>query len=236
MQEPTYRIRKSEERGSADHGWLRSQHSFAFADYFDPEHMGFRALRVINEDHIAPKKGFGMHPHRDMEIFSYIVSGTIAHQDTLGNSRKLGPGEIQLMSAGTGIHHAETNPSATEPLHILQIWISPNENNLPPSYTEWSPTTEQRNRAKALILSPDGHDGSAKIHQNAWVYKLYTNNQQTINHQLDEGRGLWLQLIKGKLSVNGIDLSPGDAFSSEHAGSYSIDTEGSVEALLFDLT
>ena len=165
-------LRRSHERGHAQHGWLDSFHSFSFADYYDPGHMGFRSLRVINQDVIAPGAGFPTHPHRDMEIFSYILCGALAHQDSMGNGRTLKPGQIQLMSAGTGVTHSEFNPSPTETASFLQIWIRPRVHGLPPSYTEWHPKPEHDRAEKVLVISGDGRDGSATIQQDADVYRI----------------------------------------------------------------
>ena len=151
-------IRRADERGHADHGWLNSHHTFSFADYYDPAQMGFRTLRVINDDRVAPGQGFGTHPHRDMEIFSYVLEGTLEHKDSMGNGRQLKPGQIQLMSAGRGITHSEFNPAPSEPLHFLQIWIQPRERGLTPSYTEWHPKPEHTEAAKVLVISPDGRE------------------------------------------------------------------------------
>ena len=159
-------------RGQANHGWLQSQHTFSFADYHDPAQMGFRSLRVINEDRVAPGEGFGTHPHRDMEIFSYVLEGALEHKDSLGNGRTLRPGQIQLMSAGAGVTHSEFNPSRTDGLHFLQIWIQPREKGLPPSYTEWHPQPQNDSDGKVLVISPDGRHGSATIHQDAEIYRL----------------------------------------------------------------
>jgi uncharacterized cupin superfamily protein len=164
--------RSAADRGQADHGWLKSQHTFSFADYYDPQYMGFRSLRVINEDRVEPGHGFGTHPHRDMEIFSYVLEGALAHKDSLGNGRTLKPGRIQLMSAGRGVTHSEFNPSRGEGLHFLQIWIQPREQGLTPSYTEWHPKADNDSDPKVLVISPDGRDGSATIHQDAEVYRL----------------------------------------------------------------
>src|SRR3954464_1993575 len=153
-------IRRASERGHADHGWLNSYHTFSFADYYDPAHVGFRSLRVINDDRVAPGKGFGEHPHRDMEIFSYVLEGTLAHRDSLGNGRELKPGQIQLMSAGKGVTHSEFNPSPKEPAHFLQIWIEPRARGLAPSYTEWHPKAQHEGAGKVLVISPDGREDS----------------------------------------------------------------------------
>lgn len=228
-------LRRSSERGHANHGWLDSYHSFSFAGYHDPAHMGFRSLRVINQDIIAPGAGFPAHPHREMEIFSYIVSGTIAHKDSMGNGRELKPGQIQLMSAGTGVTHSEFNPSPTEPLHILQIWILPNTSHLRPSYTEWHPSAHSENEPKVLVISSDGREDSAQIHQSADIYRLKIHAGETITHGLVNGRGLWLQLIKGELTAGEVTLFPGDAASSESPGIFTFTAKEDSEALLFDL-
>ena len=228
-------IRKSEERGRADHGWLKTYHSFSFANYYDPVHMGFRSLRVINDDKIAPKGGFPMHPHSDMEIFSYIVSGAISHADTMGNSRTLKPGEVQLMSTGSGIRHSEFNPSETEELHLLQIWLTPNKRGLTPSYTEWKPNTEQENAAKTLIISQDGKDASAVINQDAAIYRVKLKPEEQATHALSEGRGMWVQVIKGSVTLNDILLETGDAASTETENTYTLSANTETELLLFDL-
>ena len=160
-------VRRSEERGHANHGWLDSYHSFSFARYYDPAHMGFRSLRVINQDVVAPGGGFPTHPHDNMEIFSYVLRGALSHEDSMGNRKTLHPGEIQLMSAGSGITHSEFNHSASEPVELLQIWLTPAKRNLTPTYTEWRPSEEQANASKTLLISPDGREHSATIHQDA---------------------------------------------------------------------
>ncbi len=231
--EPT--IRRASDRGHADHGWLVSNHTFSFADYYDPAHMGFRTLRVINDDRVAPGKGFGTHPHRDMEIFSYVLEGSLAHRDSMGNARSLTPGQIQLMSAGTGVTHSEFNPSAGEPTHFLQIWIVPRQRGLTPSYTEWHPAAEPAGAAKVLLISPDGRDGSATIHQDAEVYRLRLKAGDTATHDLKAGRGAWLQVVAGELTFNGAALAPGDGASTETPGRLTFSATGPAEALLFDL-
>ena len=228
-------VRRSAERGHANHGWLDSYHTFSFADYYDPAHMGFRSLRVINQDKVAPGAGFPTHPHRDMEIFSYVVSGAIAHKDSMGNGRELKPGQIQLMSAGSGVTHSEFNPSKADPLHLLQIWILPHTRSLKPSYTEWHPTAESETEAKVLVISPDGREGSATIHQDTDVYRLRLKAGETARHDLSPGRGLWLQLISGSLNHGEVTLHSGDAASTEDSGVYKFTATEDAEAILFDL-
>lgn len=228
-------LRKSTDRGHANHGWLDSWHTFSFADYRDPAHMGFRSLRVINQDRIAPGSGFPTHPHRDMEIFSYVLEGTLEHKDSLGNGRQLKPGQIQLMSAGSGVTHSEFNPSREEGGHFLQIWILPRERGLVPSYTEWHPSAGDESRPKVLVISPDGRDGSAVIRQEAEVYRLKLVGGEALAHEVRPGRGIWLQLIRGVAVVNGHALAAGDAASTEDAGRLEITADEEVEALLFDL-
>ena len=230
-----FTVRRSSERGHANHGWLDSYHTFSFADYHDSAHMGFRSLRVINQDKVAPGAGFPTHPHRDMEIFSYVVSGAIAHKDSMGNGRELKPGQIQLMSAGSGVTHSESNPSQTDTLHLLQIWITPAFRGLVPSYTEWHPTGETENAPKVLVISPDGRENSATIHQEADVYRLRLKAGETVSHELREGRGLWLQLITGSLAIGETVLTPGDAASTENPGKIDFTATEDSEALLFDL-
>jgi redox-sensitive bicupin YhaK (pirin superfamily) len=229
------KLRRAAERGHANHGWLDTWHSFSFANYQDPEQMGFRSLRVINQDRIAPGAGFGTHPHRDMEIFSYILEGTLKHADSMGNSRELRPGQIQLMSAGSGVTHSEFNPSREVGTHILQIWILPHTKGLTPTYTEWHPQ-EGEAPAKTLVISPDGREQSATIRQDALIYRLLLQPGETVSHALAAGRGLWVQAICGDLLLNDTKLLPGDGASTETAGSYRF-TAGNEpgEALLFDL-
>lgn len=232
----TLRIRRANDRGHANHGWLESRHTFSFADYYDPAHMGFRSLRVINDDRVAPQGGFPTHPHRDMEIFSYVLAGRLAHQDSMGNQRELKPGEIQLMRAGSGVSHSEFNPSATEEARFLQIWITPAERGLPPAYTEWTPPAGVAAAAKQLVISADGRDGSARIAQDAAVYLIRAAGGTTIPHALGAGRGLWLHCIRGTASLLGAVLQPGDAASLEQPGPLEIlaGPDG-LEALLFEL-
>ncbi len=229
------KVRRADERGHGDHGWLDSHHSFSFADYYDPAHTGFRSLRVINDDRVEPGQGFGTHPHRDMEIFSYVLEGTLEHKDSLGNGRKLKPGQIQLMSAGSGVTHSEFNPSSAEPLHFLQIWIQPRERRLVPSYTEWHPKPAHESAPKVLVISPDGREGSATIHQDAEVYRLRLQPGETVTHEVKPGRGVWLQVAEGALECDGVSLKAGDGASTELPGTLTIAAKEAVSALLFDL-
>jgi redox-sensitive bicupin YhaK (pirin superfamily) len=228
-------FRRSDERGHVNHGWLDSRFTFSFADYYDPAHMGFRSLRVINDDRIAPRGGFPTHPHRDMEIFSYVLEGQLAHQDSMGNARVLKPGQIQLMSAGSGVTHSEFNP-AGDTTHMLQIWIQPRQPGLPPRYTEWTPSPEQETAPKVLVISPDGRDGSATIAQDADIYRIKLQPGESATHFLAPGRGLWLHLVRGRAEFNGEGINPGDAASSERSGEFTLTaTTEPIEALLFDL-
>lgn len=229
------KIRPSNERGRADHGWLKSRHSFSFAGYHDPEHLGFRSLRVLNQDVVAPGGGFPTHPHQDMEIFSYVLDGTLEHRDSLGNGRQLRPGQIQLMSAGTGVRHSEFNPSATDPLHFLQIWILPKERGLTPGYTEWHPKDGPDGDAMVLVISEDGRDGSATIHQDVSVFRVRLDAGASAEHHIAPGRAVWLQVIGGSADVNGTAVAAGDAVSSEEAGPVVLTAGSAFEALLFDL-
>ena len=228
-------LRRAHERGHAQHGWLDTYHTFSFADYYDPAHMGFRTLRVINDDRIAPGMGFGTHPHRDMEIFTYVLQGTLEHQDSMGNGSRLIPGQIQLMSAGRGVTHSEFNPSSTEEVHLLQIWIHPHQRGLTPSYTEWQPRPEHADASKVLIISPDGQDGSAVIHQDARVYRLRLAPGESVSHDLASGRGLWLHVARGEVTTNGVPMQSGDGASTETPGLLSVVATQPTEALLFDL-
>lgn len=229
------KVRRAGERGHANHGWLDSWHTFSFADYYDPAHMGFRSLRVINDDKIAAGGGFPNHPHRDMEIFSYLLAGSLAHKDSMGNSRVLKPGEIQMMRAGTGVQHSEFNPSSSEPAHLLQIWITPETRGLEPAYTEWTPAPGHENDLKTLVISQDGRAGSARIAQDASIYLLKLQPGNHTQHTLTADRGLWLHVAKGSISVNGIELLAGDAVSLEEPGEIDITATAVAEAILFDL-
>jgi redox-sensitive bicupin YhaK (pirin superfamily) len=229
-------IRRSAERGFMDYGAVQSQLSFSFGDYYDPKHMGFRALRVINQDAVAPGAGFPTHGHKDMEIFSYVLEGAIAHRDSLGNEAELKPGEIQVMSAGSGVKHSEFNPLKTEALRFIQVWMMPKANGLPPRYSEWQPKAEAQNASKVLIISEDGREHSAKVYQDVLVYRLKLKPGEKVEHTLAQGRGLWLQLIAGDLRIDQDSLAPGDGWSTEQGGQWEFRASSeSVEALLFDL-
>jgi len=228
-------LRPSEERGRADHGWLDSRHTFSFAEYHDPLHMGFHTLRVINQDRVAPGGGFPTHPHRDMEIFSYVLEGALEHKDSMGNGRRLKPGQIQLMSAGRGVTHSEFNPSDTLPAHFLQIWIQPRARGLEPSYTEWHPDPARERDPKVLVISPDGREGSATIHQDALVFRVRLAKGASVEHAVQPGRGVWLQIIRGDAVVNGTTVRAGDGASTSDAGTLRVTASEELEALLFDL-
>jgi redox-sensitive bicupin YhaK (pirin superfamily) len=228
-------VKKSDTRGKGDHGWLKSQFSFSFADYYDPAQMGFRALRVINEDHIEGGKGFPMHPHRDMEIITYLVSGALAHKDSHGNSSTILPGEVQRMSAGTGVAHSEFNPRANEEAHLLQIWILPDKTGHKFSYGQKSFEKELGEKKLVLTVSGNGRDGSIPIQQDADLYVSRPKRGDKIAFELRPGRHAWLQVVKGGLKVNGHELEAGDAIYGSEEKLLQIDSEDGGEFLLFDL-
>ena len=228
-------LRQSSERGHASHGWLESRHTFSFADYHDPAHMGFRSLRVINDDIVAPGRGFGTHPHRDMEIFSYVLEGALEHKDSMGNGRVLRPGQIQLMSAGRGVTHSEFNPSPDQPARFLQIWIHPHTRGLPPAYTEWHPQASGDDAPKVLVISPDGRDGSAAIRQDVEIFRIRLQPGQCVSHDLPPGRAAWLQVANGSLDWNGMALAQGDGGHTQDAGKITLSSATGAEAILFDL-
>ena len=232
-------IRRANERGYADHGWLKSFHTFSFADYYAPAHMGFRALRVINEDRVQGGKGFGTHPHRDMEIVSYVLSGALQHKDSMGTGSVIRPGDVQRMSAGTGVTHSEFNASPSEQVHFLQIWVLPDQSGYPPSYAQKHFTEAERQNQLRLVASNDGRDGSLTIHQDASLFAGLLDPEQSVSHELKAGRFAWLHVARGKVEVNGQLLSAGDAGAFEHGGSdtriSAISREPS-EVLLFDLS
>lgn len=225
-------IRYSDDRGHADHGWLQSQHTFSFANYHDPDHMGVSALRVINDDKVMPGRGFGTHAHRDMEIISYVKQGTIAHKDSMGNVKHLPAGEFQLMTAGTGITHSEYNPSTQEPLEFLQIWILPDRQGLEPGYQQ--KRFEPRSGLQ-LIASPDAQGDSMQLHQDAYLYQLRLDVGQSVSYALRTTRCAYVHVISGALRVNGEELGPGDGATVKTVDTMEFVATADTEALLFDL-
>jgi hypothetical protein len=228
-------IRKSEERGFANLGWLSSHHTFSFADYYDPKHMSFKTLRVINEDIIAAKAGFGTHPHKNMEIITYIVKGALEHQDSMGTKAIIRPGEVQRMSAGTGVFHSEYNPSATEEVHLFQIWISPKQNGVKPEYEQKSFEHDLKTKNLALVASEDARDGSISILQDADMYISRLKKGDHLLFSIRQNRGVWLQVVKGSLQINDQQLKTGDALSSEQAQELKILAGEESEFILFDI-
>jgi redox-sensitive bicupin YhaK (pirin superfamily) len=228
-------IRPANERGRTALDWLDSRHSFSFGDYYDPAHMGFRSLRVINDDQIAPGAGFGTHPHRDMEIISYVVSGALEHRDSLGSGEVLRPGEVQRMTAGTGVLHSEFNPSPAEPTHLLQIWLLPEQRGLTPGYEQKAyPDAERRGRWR-LVASHDGRDGSVTIHQDAELYATLLGPGDEATHTLRPGRHAWVQVARGAVTVNGRPLRAGDGASVSGEAALAVTATEPAEVLLFDL-
>jgi quercetin 2,3-dioxygenase len=228
-------VRRSEDRGHAEHGWLESYHTFSFAGYHDPRFMGFRQLRVINEDRVQPGRGFGTHGHQDMEIVSYVLEGALAHRDSLGNGSTIRPGDVQRMSAGTGVTHSEFNDSKNELVHFLQIWIQPARNRLAPSYEERAFPAEARRNQWRLVVSPDGRYGSVSIHQDASLYATLLEPGTTLTHALAPDRHAWLQVARGALTVNGTLLAEGDGAAVSDESKLDVRAESPAEALVFDL-
>ena len=228
-------IRHSEERGAANHGWLNSHHSFSFGSYHDPLHMGFGPLLVINEDRVTPGQGFGTHGHRDMEIISYVLDGALEHKDSMGTGSVLHYGDVQRMSAGSGVRHSEFNHSATDGLHFLQIWIQPNVTGIPPSYEEKHFTPESKRGKLRLIASSDGRQGSVLIHQDAAIYASILQEGEQAEHALDEGRIAYVHLIRGSLVVNGTPLKAGDALKLTAEAAVTLTQAEDAEVLVFDL-
>ncbi len=222
-------------RGTSRTGWLESHHTFSFGDYRDPEHMGFRNLRVINEDRVVPGSGFPTHAHRDMEIISYVLEGTLEHKDSLGNGARIRPGEVQRMSAGTGITHSEFNPSTTEPVHFLQLWIVPGRTGLVPSYEQKEFPMEQRRGQLRLVAAPDGAQGAVTVHQAARLYVGNLRAGERVSHAPSPGRGYWLQAARGIVALNGTEMRAGDGAALEREASIEIEADTDAEVLLFDL-
>lgn len=229
------RVRKAEDRGHADHGWLDTYHTFSFASYQDPEHVHFRTLRVMNEDVVQPGQGFGTHPHRDMEIVTYVLEGALEHKDSMGNGEVLRAGEFQRMSAGTGITHSEFNPSQTESVHLYQIWLFPGEKGIEPSYEQKRfPVSEQQNQLR-LVASPEAEAGSLLIHQDARVYLSQIDTQQTVRYELGAGRHAWLQVLRGRVLLNEVPLEVSDGAAVSDTRQLKIQATDNAEIMLFDL-
>lgn len=228
-------VRKSEDRGHANHGWLDSHHTFSFGHYFDPQHMGFGPLLVINEDRVAAGQGFGAHGHRDMEIISYVLDGALEHKDSMGNGSVLHYGDVQRMTAGTGVRHSEFNHSKTEGVHFLQIWIQPSQAGIEPGYEEKHFTPDSKQGKLRLIASSDGRDGSVLIHQDAAIYATILNGSDQVEHALGEGRAGYVHLIRGTATVNGVTLKAGDALKVIAENSVVINGAEAAELLVFDL-
>lgn len=228
-------VRRANDRGLTDFGWLHSRHSFSFGDYYDPAHMGYRSLRVINDDRVAPGGGFPMHPHRDMEILTCVVAGRLEHRDSMGNGTVIRPGEWQKMSAGTGVRHSEFNPSADEPVHLLQIWLLPDRRGLTPEYDQKPfPAADRRGRFR-VVASNDGRDGSIRLHQDAVLASAAVGPGERAGYPLAAGRGAWVHVVTGTATVNGTKLFAGDAAAVEGEPRVEVVGETEAEVLVFDL-
>jgi quercetin 2,3-dioxygenase len=228
-------VRYSEERGKADHGWLDSRHTFSFGHYYDPQHMGFGPLRVINEDRVKPGAGFGTHGHSDMEIISYVLEGELEHKDSLGTGSVIRPGDVQVMSAGTGIRHSEFNRSRSNPLHFLQIWVMPDKEGVEPRYDQKNFADAEKRGRLRLVASPDGADGSVMIHQDARIYASIIDDGVTLAHDLMPGRVGWVQVVRETVSVNGEELRAGDGIAIKDATITAKSLTDNAEILVFDL-
>jgi redox-sensitive bicupin YhaK (pirin superfamily) len=228
-------IRRGDERGHFDHGWLDTYHSFSFSDYYDPGQMGFRSLRVINEDRVAPGRGFGMHPHRDMEIVTYVLSGALTHRDSLGTGSVLRAGELQRMTAGTGIRHSEFNESTTEPVHLYQIWLLPGRKGLEPGYEQRGFDVEGRRGRFRVVVSPDGRDGSLTIRQDATLHLATLDDGEEATHAPAPGRHAWVQVLRGRVTLNGLPLVAGDGAAPGAEPGLAVRADRPSEVLLFDL-
>src|SRR5580704_3275916 len=228
-------IRRAAQRGHFNHGWLDTYHTFSFGNYYDPAHMGFRSLRVINDDRVQPGQGFGMHGHRDMEIVTYVLEGALEHKDSLGNGSIIRAGELQRMTAGTGVRHSEFNPSDKEWVHLYQIWLMPERKGLEPSYQELALTEEQKRGRFRLVASPEGADGSLTIHQDARLYLASLLPGETVAHQIGRGRAAWLQVLQGNVGVLSSDLSAGDGVASTDETAVAAQATAAAAVLLSDL-
>ena len=229
------RVRKSSDRGHLNHGWLDTYHTFSFGNYYDPKHMGFRTLRVINEDWVAPGRGFGTHGHADMEIVTYVLEGALSHKDSLGTGETLRPGEFQRMTAGSGIEHSEFNPSSTESVHLYQIWLQPEAKGLPPTYEQKSfPDGGQHNTLR-LVADPSARDGALAIRQDAQIYLATLDPDASVSHSLAPGRHAWLQVLRGSVTLGDQTLTAGDAVSFSEESSLTLQATEPAEVMLFDL-
>jgi quercetin 2,3-dioxygenase len=229
-------VRPARERGHADHGWLDSNHTFSFADYHDPKHMGFRALRVINEDRVAPGRGFGAHPHRDMEILSYVIDGALEHKDSMGTGSIIRPGDVQRMTAGTGVVHSEFNASKSELVHFLQIWILPEAQRLPPGYEQKTFSVDDKKGKLRLVASRDGRDGSVTVHQDMSLYAAVLDAGQTAELAIGKGRHAWVQVVRGEgVTVNDKTLGAGDGAAISDEAKLDVRASSASEVLVFDL-
>jgi redox-sensitive bicupin YhaK (pirin superfamily) len=230
------RVRKAAERGHFDHGWLDTYHTFSFGDYCDPAHLGFRSLRVINDDRVQPGQGFGMHGHRDMEIVTYVLDGALEHQDSIGNGSIIRAGELQRMTAGTGVRHSEFNPSDQEEVHLYQIWLLPERKGLQPSYEQLALGEEAKRGRFRLVASPDGAAGSLTIHQDARLYLASLSPGEGVAYEIERGRAAWLQVLRGSVNLLGNDLAAGDGVAVTEEDAISVQATVPSEVLLFDLT
>ncbi len=228
-------IRRAGDRGHANHGWLNTHHTFSFSSYQDPQHMGFRSLRVMNEDWVQPGQGFGTHPHRDMEIVTYVLEGALEHKDSMGNGEVLRPGEFQRMSAGTGITHSEFNPSDKEPVHLYQIWLFPDRKGIAPSYEQKRFTDDEMHNRLRLVASRRAIDGSLAIHQDASIFLSKIDAGEQVVHNLVKGRSAWLQVLRGSVSLNGQDLQTSDGAGISQESALTIQASDAAEVMLFDL-
>ena len=228
-------IRKAAARGGANHGWLNTKHTFSFADYYDPNHMGFRSLRVINDDRVTPGMGFGTHPHRDMEIISFVLEGGLAHKDSMGTGSVISPGDVQRMSAGTGVYHSEFNASKVEPVHFLQIWIMPDEQGVTPGYEQKTFANSEKQGRLRLVASPDGSDGSVRIHSSTRLFAGLFSKGERSELQLANGRHAWVHVARGEVQLNGQTLSEGDGAALSNEALVKLEGVSSGEVLVFDL-
>ncbi|MDJ0624960.1 MAG: pirin family protein [Candidatus Caenarcaniphilales bacterium] len=232
---PMLKLRKAEERGPSDFGWLQSMHTFSFGHYYDPEHMGFGTLRVINEDKVKPGKGFGTHPHKDMEIISYVLEGALEHKDSMGNGSIIRPGDVQRMSAGTGVTHSEFNPSEKEDVHFLQIWFLPNQIGLKPGYEQRNFSTEEKKGKFKLVASEEGRNGSISLNQDMDMSVAILDNGQQQSYNLKQDRKAWIHLAKGKVTVNSIQMKAGDGLAIENIEKLNFQDAKEAEIIVFDM-